>query len=231
MKFNTYFHFPFIFSVLQHHAQLAYRLLADVAGLRPIMPAGAMYMMVKLLSLSQLFGLLMGPSNVIKVGMDMTKFPGFESDLQFVEQMVTEQSVFCLPGRVRIPNGFIATLFISLVLLFLPQCFDYPNYFRIVLTVPEVQLREACSRIAQYSAAHYVKAQLNGQANGHAIPEEEHALCTKDQLKGLPSLVYGTSEAEPWSLKHRRCQLKFPEWSPFHFVSIFVYQVFCWFFS
>ena len=127
MNFNTYLHFPFIFSVLQHHAQLAYRLLADVAGLRPIMPAGAMYMMVKLLSLSQLFGLLMGPSNVIKVGMDMTKFPGFESDLQFVEQMVTEQSVFCLPGRVRIPNGFIATLFISSVLLF---------FFRSASTIP-----------------------------------------------------------------------------------------------
>jgi hypothetical protein len=36
------------------------------------------------------------------------------------------------------------------------QCFDYPNYFRIVLTVPELQLREACHRISQFCMAHYV---------------------------------------------------------------------------
>ena len=33
--------------------------------------------------------------------MDMANFPEFENDLLFVEHMVTEQSVFCLPGRVN----------------------------------------------------------------------------------------------------------------------------------
>jgi len=30
----------------------------------------------------------------------MTEFPEFRSELHFVEQMVTEESVFCLPSKV-----------------------------------------------------------------------------------------------------------------------------------
>lgn len=30
----------------------------------------------------------------------MTVFPDIESDIAFVEQLVTEESVFCLPGKV-----------------------------------------------------------------------------------------------------------------------------------
>ena len=59
------------------------------------------------------------------VGIDMGCFPDFDTDLQIVEAMVTEQSVFCLPGK----------------------CFNYPDYFRIVLTVPQEMLVEACKRI------------------------------------------------------------------------------------
>lgn len=47
--------------------------------------------------------------------------------------LVSEQSVFCLPGRV----------------------FDYPNYMRIVVTVPEDLLIEACNRIAEFCSQHY----------------------------------------------------------------------------
>ena len=36
----------------------------------------------------------------IQVGVELNCFPEFENDLQFVERMVTEESVFCLPGRV-----------------------------------------------------------------------------------------------------------------------------------
>jgi len=45
------------------------------------MPQGAMYMMV---------------------GLDLQKFPLFPTEIQFVEQLVTEESVFCLPGKVII---------------------------------------------------------------------------------------------------------------------------------
>lgn len=47
-----------------------------------------------------------------------------------------EQSVFCLPG----------------------QCFDYPNYMRIVLTVPEGLIWESCTRIADFCNKHYKKS-------------------------------------------------------------------------
>jgi len=35
-----------------------------------------------------------------QVGIDMIEFPEFRSELHFVEQMVTEESVFCLPSKV-----------------------------------------------------------------------------------------------------------------------------------
>lgn len=120
---------------VHNNAQLAYHLLSELPGLRPIMPAGAMYMMV---------------------GVDMTNFPEFDNDLQFVEHMVTEESVFCLPGR----------------------CFDYPNYFRIVLTVPEVQLREACARIREFCANHYSYQQQNGLSCEQQIVAEQSIVTT-----------------------------------------------------
>ena len=90
-------------SVIENNAKLAFRKLRVVPGLTPIMPQGAMYMMVK---------------------MDRRMFPRIATDLQFVEQLMAEQSVFCLPGR----------------------CFNCPDYVRIVLTVPRELLIEACHR-------------------------------------------------------------------------------------
>jgi len=100
-------------SVIEHNAKLAFRKLRGVPGLMPVMPQGAMYMMVK---------------------MDRTRFPSFNTDLQFVERLVAEQSVFCLPGK----------------------CFNYPNYVRIVLTVPPALLSEACDRMLEFCNFHLV---------------------------------------------------------------------------
>jgi len=69
-----------------------------------------------------------------KVGIDMNKFPSFSSDLQLIERLVAEESVFCLPG----------------------QCFDYPNFMRAVLTVPKELTIEACMRMAVFFKRHYV---------------------------------------------------------------------------
>ncbi|GBP66560.1 Tyrosine aminotransferase [Eumeta japonica] len=96
---------------IESNAKLAWESLRGVPGLRPIMPQGAMYMMIE-----------------IKMGL----FPHFKNDLQFVENLMAEQSVFCLPG----------------------QCFEFPNYMRIVLTVPEDVLREACKRMAVFCQHH-----------------------------------------------------------------------------
>lgn len=98
----------------QKHATLAFGLLNRVPGLRPIRPDGAMYMMI---------------------GIDVAHFGAYDDDLEFVQALVHEQSVFCLPGR----------------------CFDYPNYMRIVLTVPEEMIVEACARIAEFCAQHYYR--------------------------------------------------------------------------
>ena len=43
-------------------------------------------------------------------------------------------------------------------LLFL-QCFEYPNFFRVVITVPEVMILEACSRIQKFCEQHYHSAE------------------------------------------------------------------------
>uniref|UniRef100_A0A0A9WAY0 Tyrosine aminotransferase n=2 Tax=Lygus hesperus TaxID=30085 RepID=A0A0A9WAY0_LYGHE len=100
--------------VYQNNANLAYSILSGIPGLKPIMPKGAMYMMVRV---------------------DMWDFPGFKNGLDFVSQLVAEESVFPLPG----------------------ECFSYPGYFRIVLSVPAEMLEVACHRIAEFCERHFKK--------------------------------------------------------------------------
>ena len=100
--------------LLHSNAEAAFEELSSVPGLVPVMPQGAMYMMV---------------------GIDTTTvYPTFDNDLEFVETLMKEQSVFCLPGK----------------------CFGYENYFRIILTLPQERLREACRRIALFCQTHKV---------------------------------------------------------------------------
>jgi len=97
---------------LQNHAKVAFQMLKDIPGLTPIMPSGAMYMMV---------------------GLKMESFPDIPTELDFVQSLVKEQSVFCLPGK----------------------CFNIDNYIRIVLTVPREMIIEACNRIKEFCEKHY----------------------------------------------------------------------------
>ncbi|GCC20459.1 hypothetical protein chiPu_0019019 [Chiloscyllium punctatum] len=66
-------------SFLKYNAELCFDALSMVPGLQPIRPCGAMYLMV---------------------GIDMDDFPEFESDIDFTERLIAEQSVFCLPATV-----------------------------------------------------------------------------------------------------------------------------------
>ncbi|XP_030060542.1 tyrosine aminotransferase [Microcaecilia unicolor] len=70
----------------------------------------------------------------LMVGIAMEYFPEFENDIEFTERLISEQSVFCLPAT----------------------CFEYPNYFRVVLTVPEEMMLEACNRIRVFCQQHYL---------------------------------------------------------------------------
>lgn len=67
------------------------------------------------------------------IGIDLEKFPEFSSCLQFVENLASEQSVLAFPG----------------------SCFDFPGYFRFVLTVPEAKIIEACQRIQEFCYGHF----------------------------------------------------------------------------
>ena len=51
---------------------------------------------------------------------------------QFAESLISEESVFIMPG----------------------SCFNIPSHFRIVLTIPEDLMAEACDRIAQFCDRH-----------------------------------------------------------------------------
>lgn len=66
---------------LQENARVFFDLLSNMKGLVPIKPSGAMYMMVKI---------------------DLEFFPDFDSDIQFTERLMTEESIFCLPASVRL---------------------------------------------------------------------------------------------------------------------------------
>jgi len=62
------------------------------------------------------------------VGIDKSALKSIRDDIHFTEGLMQSRSVFCLPG----------------------SAFQYPDYFRIVLTVPEEKVREAVNRIAEY---------------------------------------------------------------------------------
>ena len=51
------------------------------------------------------------------------------------------------------------------------QCFLYPNYFRIVLTVPENKMKEACQRIREFCEVHYnpASAAVTDSVNGNGL--------------------------------------------------------------
>ena len=96
----------------KRHAVAAFENLDQEPGLEPIMPQGAMYMMVKI---------------------QLEKFPKFSSCQVFTEALTEEQSVLLFPSG---------------------PCFNFEGFMRIVLTVPENLIVEACARIALFCKKH-----------------------------------------------------------------------------
>ncbi|KAM9816537.1 tyrosine aminotransferase isoform X1 [Syngnathus typhle] len=106
---------------IKSNAEICFKELSTVPGLNPIMPSGAMYLMI---------------------GIDIKSFPDCHNDVDFTQRLVIEQSVFCLPATA----------------------FEYPNYFRIVVTVPEQMMMEACGRIREFCLHHYRPGSHNNNA-------------------------------------------------------------------
>ena len=71
---------------LEANAKYCFKALNAIEGLTPVMPQGAMYMMVQV---------------------DVSVFEDVENDVDFTQRLLREQSVFCLPATVfGTPNFF-----------------------------------------------------------------------------------------------------------------------------
>lgn len=105
--------FDYTRGVLHQNADTVYAKLTGVPGLSPVQTHGAMYMMV---------------------GLDLKCFPEFKSELEFVQGLIAEESLYCLPGTA----------------------FSYPGAIRIVLANEQRHMSEACERIASFCNKHYV---------------------------------------------------------------------------
>nr|KAJ3422811.1 hypothetical protein HK105_006249 [Polyrhizophydium stewartii] len=101
---------------LEANARVSSELLKGIPGIQPIFPQGAMYLMVEI---------------------KLDEFDGIKDDLDFVEKLVQEESVLCLPGK----------------------CFRCPRPFvRIVFTPPKDQLEVAYGRIREFCVRHHRSA-------------------------------------------------------------------------
>ncbi|CAO1417158.1 unnamed protein product [Diamesa hyperborea] len=67
------------------------------------------------------------------IGIDLGKFPKYSTCLEFAEDLIRDQSVLVFPGYP----------------------FNFPGYFRIVLTIPEEMLITACNRIKELCGKEY----------------------------------------------------------------------------
>lgn len=73
-------------------------------------------------------------SMYLMVRFDTKLFPSIKSDLDFTSKLMNEESVVVLPG----------------------SCFDFPNYFRVCLTVPRSVMEEALDRMSNFCERHRV---------------------------------------------------------------------------
>ncbi|ORY97486.1 putative tyrosine aminotransferase [Syncephalastrum racemosum] len=73
-----------------------------------------------------------GGAMYMMVGIDTTQFKDIKDDVEFSQKLLKEENVLCLPG----------------------QCFEIPNFVRIVITPPAEMLSEAYERMADFCARH-----------------------------------------------------------------------------
>jgi tyrosine aminotransferase len=99
---------------LEKNANRSIELLLNIPGIRCVAPQGAMYLMLEI---------------------NISKFKDIKNDLEFVEKLVSEEAVICLPGK----------------------CFRCPTPFvRIVFSSPIEVLEKAYLRIREFCARHHI---------------------------------------------------------------------------
>lgn len=96
------------------------------------------------------------------IGIDLENFPEFSSCLEFVENLTAEQSVLAFPGT----------------------CFNFPGYFRFVLTVPEDVIIEACQRIQDFCFEHFKDSKVN------SARKSEVGMKQKTLMTITPQVIY-----------------------------------------
>lgn len=115
---------------LEKHAILTADRLEKIQGLRVVRPQGAMYVMV---------------------GIEVDRLNGIESDVDFAQQLLSEENVFVIPG----------------------SCFRMKNFFRVVYSAPTEKLSEAYDRIANFVKKRYAAIvtwpHAVGMAGGAAV--------------------------------------------------------------
>lgn len=75
-----------------------------------------------------------GGSMYMMIGIEHRHFPKLATCLEFMRNLAMEQSVFVVPG----------------------ECFNFPGFFRIVLTASEEMLIEACERMSEFCSKYYL---------------------------------------------------------------------------
>jgi len=128
-EFHAYY-----MQVLKENASIAKKAGDECPEISVIVPEGAMYAMV---------------------GLNIHMLDGVTDDADFAKQILTEENVFFLPGKV----------------------FGMDNFVRLVMCMPAAKMLEAFSRIKLFCSR---RSNLSKAANGAAVPlevQEQQKVC------------------------------------------------------
>jgi len=106
--------------ILSENVDIVCRELADAPGVSPVRAQGAMYMMI---------------------GVDINSFPEFDGEEALIKALISEESLYCLPG----------------------SAFSSPGAIRFVLTHSAETIVDACQRLKAFCQRHYHKAPAKRQ--------------------------------------------------------------------
>jgi len=98
--------------ILSENVDIVCRELADAPGVNPIRAQGAMYMMIR---------------------SDINSFPEFDGEEALIKALISEESLYCLPG----------------------SAFNSPGAIRFVMTHSSETMLDACMRLKAFCQRHY----------------------------------------------------------------------------